>query len=38
MLRKTMKMIVFYSLSGEINAYYGNMLENVEQVALEQYQ
>jgi uncharacterized RmlC-like cupin family protein len=28
-------MIVLYSLTGEVEAYYGNMLENVERVALE---
>ncbi len=29
-------MIVLYSLSGEVQAYYGNMIENVERVALMQ--
>ena len=31
-------MIVLYSLSGEVQAYYGNMIENVDRVALEKSQ
>jgi len=31
-------MIVVYSATGEVNRYYGNMIENVERVALEKYQ
>jgi hypothetical protein len=29
-------MIVLYSLTGEVESYYGNMIENVERVALAQ--